>query len=82
MDSLWLENCMISQNFEPSRGRVAKVLVQKLLRAVEAEKQGLKNRVWPPLGHSGSSAHMGLTGPCLGSFMSWGCFPVLPFLVV
>ena len=29
--------------------RVAKVLVQMLLRAVEAEKQGLKNRVWPPL---------------------------------
>ena len=28
-------------------GRVAKVLVQKLLRAVE--KQGLKNRVWPHL---------------------------------
>ena len=47
MDSLWLENCLISQSFEPSRGRVAKVLVQKLLRAVEAEKQGLKNRVWP-----------------------------------
>ena len=40
-------NCMISQSFEPSRGRAAKVLVQKLLRAVEAEKQGLKNRVWP-----------------------------------
>ena len=40
-DSLWLENCMISQSFEPPRGRVAKVLVQKLLRAVEAEKQGL-----------------------------------------
>ena len=34
--------CMISQSFEPSSGRVAKVLVQKLLRAVEAEKQGLK----------------------------------------
>ena len=40
---------MISQSFEPSRGRVAKVLVLKLLRAVEAEKQGLKNRVWPHL---------------------------------
>ena len=40
---------MISQSFEPSRGRVAKVLVQKLLRAVEAEKRGLKNRVWPHL---------------------------------
>ena len=40
---------MISQSFEPSRGRAAKVLVQKLLRAVEAEKQGLKNRVWPHL---------------------------------
>ena len=53
MDSLWLEKCMISQSFEPSResrGRVAKVLVQKLLRVVEAEKQGLKNRVWPPFG--------------------------------
>ena len=48
-DSLWLENCMISQSFEPSRRRVAKVLVQKLLRAVEAEKRGLKNRVWPHL---------------------------------
>ena len=48
-DSLWLENCMISQSFEPSRGRAAKVLVQKLLRAVEPEKQGLKNRVWPAL---------------------------------
>ena len=35
-DSLWLENCMISQSFEPSGRRVAKVLVQKLLRAVEA----------------------------------------------
>ena len=35
--SLWLENCIISQSFEPFRGRVAKVLVQKLLRAVEAE---------------------------------------------
>ena len=35
---------MISQGFEPSRGGAAKVLVQKLLRAVEAEKQGLKNR--------------------------------------
>ena len=32
---------MISQSFEPSRGRVAEVLVQKLLRAVEAEKRGL-----------------------------------------
>ena len=41
---------MISQSFEPSRGRVAKVLVQKLLRAVEAEKQGLKNRVLAPSG--------------------------------
>ena len=56
MDSLWLEKCMISQSFEPSResrGRVAKVLVQKLLRVVEAEKQGLKNRVWPHLGECG-----------------------------
>ena len=48
-DSLWLENCMITQSFEPSRGRAAKVLVQ-MLRAAEAEKQGLKNRVWPPFG--------------------------------
>ena len=48
-DSLWLENCMISQSFGPSRGRAAKVLVQKLLRAAEAEKRGLKNRVWPHL---------------------------------
>ena len=40
---------MISQSFEPSRGRAAEVLVQKLLRGVEAEKQGLKNRVWPHL---------------------------------
>ena len=39
----------MSQSFEPSGGRVANVLVQKLLRAVEAEKQGLKNRVWPHL---------------------------------
>ena len=38
-DSLWLKNCMISQSLEPFRGRVAKVLVQKLLRAAEAEKQ-------------------------------------------
>ena len=38
---------MISQSFEPSRRRVAKVLVQKLLRAVEAEKRGLKNSpIW------------------------------------
>ena len=35
---------MISQNFEPSRGRAAKVLVQKLLRAVEAEIQGLEKQ--------------------------------------
>ena len=40
---------MISQSFEPSRGRAAKVLVQKLLRAAEAEKQGWKNRVGPHL---------------------------------
>ena len=56
MDSHWLENCMISQSFEPSRGRVAKVLVQKLLRAVEAEKQGLKNRVWRLWPHLGFDA--------------------------
>ena len=37
---------MISQSFGHSRGRAAKALVQKLLRAVQAEKQGLKNRVW------------------------------------
>ena len=42
---------MTSQSFEPSRGRAAKVLVQKLLRAVEAEKRGLKNRVWPHVGN-------------------------------
>ena len=30
------------------------MLVQKLLRAVEAEKQGLKNRVWPYLGEFNS----------------------------
>ena len=51
-DSFWLENCMISQNFAPFKGRVAKVLVQKLLRTAEAEKQGLKKRVWPHLGSS------------------------------
>ena len=45
---------MISQSFEPFKGRVAKVLVQKLLRAAEAEKQGLKNRVWPDLGVGGA----------------------------
>ena len=50
-DLLWLENCMLSQSFEPFRGSAAKVLVQKLLRALEAEKRGLKNRVWPHLEH-------------------------------
>ena len=45
-DSRWLENCMISRSFEPSRERAAKVLVQKLLGAVEAGNRVLKNRVW------------------------------------
>ena len=70
---------MIStQSFEPSRGRVAKVLVQKLLRAVEAEKRGLKNRVWPHLGFQEVFRHcQGMSGCLQGVFPRPVC--VFPF---